>query len=317
MFLTSLENVALLLAMAVPGFIVAKLKMIKNESAVHFISILLLYICQPFVTFNAFLNTAFDKAILLNLVIVFIVTAVFNIAVVYIGKLIMLYDKKAHPLENGVFAYAGSFGNIGYLCIPFLQILMPGNNIVILYAASAIQAFNIVGWTLGNYVITGDKKFISVKKIFLNPVSIAFILVLPFYILDINFLRFSFLGGVAKVVKLFSDMIGPMAMTMLGIKFAEMSIKELFTDYRVFIAAGIKLLLSPLIMFILVLLIALFADTTAYRLNLIALSAMPAANNLMMFTSMSGMDTKLPAKIIMVTTIFSIVTIPLALAIYV
>lgn len=314
MFLTSLENVALLLAMAIPGFIAAKAKLFKNDQAINVISILLLYICQPFVTFNSFLNTAFNPKILLNLTVVFIFTAALLVILVYIGKLIMRLIKNTET--GGIYAYACSFGNIGYLCVPFLQILMPGNNEVLLYASTAIVAFNLVAWTVGNYVLTGDKSFIRVKRIIFNPPTVSFILVLPLFILNLNFLRFQELAGLAKVVGLFSNLVGPLAMTLVGIKFSEIKIKELFSDYKVYLSIGVKLIISPLIAFCGILILSTFYDVQAIRLNIIALAAMPTANNLMMFCSLYGKDTKTAAKIVLLSTILSVLTIPLALTLY-
>lgn len=214
---------------------------------------------------------------------------------------------------RGILAYSGAFGNIGYLCVPFLQILRPGDNVILLYASSAIVAFNLVGWTLGNYVLTGDASFIKIKKILLNPPTLTFILVLPLFILNLNFVRFEFLSGVARVVALFSNMVGPLAMLMVGIKFSEIKPKELITDYRVFISAGVKLILSPAIAFFGLWLLSLFTDVQDIRLNVIALAAMPSANNLMMFCSLYNKDTKLAAKLVMASTLLSMLTIPLAL----
>ena len=81
LFLTSLESVALLIVMAIPGFIVAKLKMINKEEAVKFLSVTLLYILQPFVTVNSFLNTDFTMDILWNMLAIFLFTAVTELAI--------------------------------------------------------------------------------------------------------------------------------------------------------------------------------------------------------------------------------------------
>jgi hypothetical protein len=43
-FLTTLQTVGILLAMAIPGFIVTKLKLIDSESGVKVLSVVLLYI---------------------------------------------------------------------------------------------------------------------------------------------------------------------------------------------------------------------------------------------------------------------------------
>lgn len=312
LFLTSLESVALLIVMAVPGFIVAKLKMINKAEAVKFLSVTLLYILQPFVTVNSFLNTEFTMDILWNMLAIFLFTAVTEIAILYIGKAILIPFKKLDVDSKSIIAYGGAFGNLSYMCIPFLQLLAPGRYELILYASCSCVIFNLLGWTLGNYVITGDKKFISLKKAVLNPPTLSFIIALPLFIFNINFQRFN-LTGIANVFSLFANAVGPLSMTLLGIKLAEMSLKEMFLDPRAYISSAIKLILYPILGLIVMLLMSTFMDIEPIKLNLVALSAMPIANNTMMFVTMANKDTGLAAKEVMISTILSCVTIPICI----
>lgn len=312
LFLTSLESVALLIVMAIPGFIVAKLKMINKAEAVKFLSVTLLYILQPFVTVNSFLNTEFTMDILWNMLAIFLFTAVTEIAILYIGKAILIPFKKLDVDSKSIIAYGGAFGNLSYMCIPFLQLLAPGRHELILYASCSCVIFNLLGWTLGNYVITGDKKFISLKKAVLNPPTLSFIIALPLFIFNINFQRFN-LTGIANVFSLFANAVGPLSMTLLGIKLAEMSLKEMFLDPRAYIASAIKLILYPILGLIVMLLMSTFMDIEPIKLNLVALSAMPIANNTMMFVTMANKDTGLAAKEVMISTILSCVTIPICI----
>ena len=314
MFLKSFEIIVLLLAMAIPGYIIAKVKLLKNtEGAINFISIMLLYVCQPFVTFNSFLKTDFELSIFWNMLIVFGITTVLMIGLSLLFKAIFI---KSREIElKSMIAYAATFGNIGYLCLPFLQMLAPGNNEVMLYATSSIVAFNATAWTVGCYVLTGERKYIKVRKAFLNPPMVSFIIALPLFILNLNFNRSASFAGIANICRLFSEMVGPLAMIMLGIKFSEIKIKEVFTDYRVYVATALKLIISPLIGIGVLLLLSLFMDVSPIKLNIMAITSMPTAANLMMFSSLCGKDVKLSAKIVLVTTLFSIITIPLALGI--
>lgn len=315
MFLQSLENVALLLLMAVPGFLIVKLKMVPAEGASKFISVMLIYVCQPFITFNSFLNTDFDRNILINLIAVLIFTGVFTSLMIGIGNLIFLWVKDRDT--RGLFSYAGAFGNIGFMCIPFLQILMPDNNEVILYATASIVSFNLVAWTLGNYLITGERKHISLKKAIINPPTLAFLIALPLFLFNLNFNAAPSLSGLAKVCRLFADLVGPLAMIMLGIKIAEMNFKTLFSDPGVYLAAAVKLLLAPVVAFALMMLMTTFMDVAEIRLNLITLAAMPSANNIMMFCTVYDKDAGVAAKCVGISTVLSIVTIPLALMLFV
>lgn len=312
LFLTSLESVALLIVMAIPGFIVAKLKMINKGEAVKFLSVTLLYILQPFVTVNSFLNTEFTLDILWNMLAIFLFTAVTELVILYLGKGICHPIKKLDRDSKGIISYGGAFGNLSYMCIPFLQLLAPGRHELILYASCSCVVFNLLGWTVGNYAITGDKKFISLKKAILNPPTLAFIIALPLFILNVNFQRFN-LDGIANVFSLFANAVGPLSMTLLGIKLTEMSVKELFLDYRPYIATGLKLVVYPIVGLLVMLLMSTFMDVEPIRLNLVALSAMPIANNTMMFVTMANKDTGLAAKEVMISTILSSITIPICI----
>ncbi|MDD4316105.1 MAG: hypothetical protein PHC84_02965, partial [Clostridia bacterium] len=120
-FLLTLRTVGILLAMAIPGFIIIKIKLTKADDAIKALSVILLYICQPFITVNAFLNTAFDSRILVNLIFVLLITTILMTALLYLAYFVFRKDKGSP--KRGVFSFASSFGNVGYMAIPFLQIL--------------------------------------------------------------------------------------------------------------------------------------------------------------------------------------------------
>ena len=320
LFLTGAISVGMLLLMAVPGFILGKMRSVNTESAVKFLSVMLLYILQPFVTFDSFLNTAYDPEVLINIVIVFVFTCVTIGAVLAIGSFAMRFTKFGKDV-GGVIAYGGAFGNVGYMCIPFLQLMAPGDYVIILYATVSVVAFNLMAWTVGNFALTGDKRHISLKRALLNPPTLSFILALPLFLLNLNFLKaegltgaaLKIVSGIQEVIGLFSDMVGPLAMVLLGLKLADIRFGELFADGRVYIAAGIKLIFFPLFGVALTALMSLFMNVESISLNLIATSAMPCAQNVIMFSTLYDKDSALAAKEVTVSTLLSIVTIPVML----
>ena len=292
LFLTGAISVGMLLLMAVPGFILGKMRSVNTESAVKFLSVMLLYILQPFVTFDSFLNTAYDPEVLINIVIVFVFTCVTIGAVLAVGSFAMRFTKFGKDV-GGVIAYGGAFGNVGYMCIPFLQLMAPGDYVIILYATVSVVAFNLMAWTVGNFALTGDKRHISLKRALLNPPTLSFILALPLFLLNLNFIKaegltgaaLKIVSGIQEVIGLFSDMVGPLAMVLLGLKLADIRFGELFAD----------------------------GNVESISLNLIAMSAMPCAQNVIMFSTLYDKDSALAAKEVTVSTLLSIVTIPVML----
>lgn len=321
LFVTGAISVLLLLLMAVPGFILGKMKSVNTDSAVKFLSVMLLYILQPFVTFDSFLNTPYDSGVLVNIATVFLFTCVTIGAVLGAGALIAGFIPALDQDAKGVIAYGGAFGNVGYMCIPFLQLMRPGDHVIILYATVSVVAFNLMAWTVGNFALTRDKRHISIKRALLNPPTLSFIVALPLFLLNLNFTEAASLTGAAKelvdgiaeVISFFSDMVGPLAMVLLGLKLSDISFRELFTDPRVYIASSLKLVLYPLLSAALISLMSLIMNISEISLNLLALSAMPCAQNIIMFSTVYEKDSALAAKEVTVSTLLSVITIPLIL----
>lgn len=196
-FSTTAINVLLLVAMAIPGFILMKAKVVKPSSIAYF-SAVLLYVCQPFLSLRSFLQVKFTPELAVNLAIVFGVSMLVQGALFCVLWLILCkkFDKPedtAMLIDNGyigghtltyepdlnalitstvrgrayrVMVLAATFGNVGFFGVPVLQMLFPLNPEAIAYSAVYIVSMNLMCWTIGSYVLTGDKKYIKLKKQF-------------------------------------------------------------------------------------------------------------------------------------------------------
>lgn len=313
-FNIAFENVFILALLAVPGFIAVKAKVLTDEGSSRTLSKVLLFICQPFVTIDAFLNTPYQPSVVLNLLYVLLFTLLHMGILLLIAKFV--FSKQKESNKYAAYNFACIFGNLGYMCIPFLQVLTNFDSEVILYATSSMVAFNIMAWTYGCFLFTKDKKDVSIKRAIINPPTVTFLLLLPLFLLNINFITFSALSPLQNVSRMFAVLTAPLSMTILGIKFASMKFKELFNDYNIIKVIGVRNFLSPVLGFGLVALFSLFLNLQGVRLNLIVLAAMPVATNVMMFSEMNNGERKTPAKLVMVSTILSIITIPIALMLF-
>ena len=313
-FITTLKSVALLTLMAIPGYFIAKKKLIDIDKSVNFISVMLLYICTPFVTIDAFLNSTYHKSLLINMTVVFIFTIIFFTVLLIVNTKFMS-QLKAELVTQRQCAYGATLGNIGYMGIPLLQLISPGNSILILYQSIALISFNIVSWTIGAYQLSGQKSYASVKKALLNPATISLILVLPFFFTNTNFIKYS-VPGIQNTVSFFAKMVGPLVMSLIGIKASELTFKELLLDSKTHLTAFLKLIISPMLAFLVLEVLSTFMDVRAIRLNIIILAAMPVANNLTVFSSMLNLDTKYAAKTVILSMIYCIATIPAMLYLF-
>ncbi|MBO5224342.1 MAG: AEC family transporter [Clostridia bacterium] len=311
-FLTSLIRVGLLVAMAVPGFVLKKLKKLP-ENSIAVISALIIYISQPMLSLYSFIEASFSSRLLLNMGIAFVLAIVFNLGTLLLAKVIFLKDK---DVEAGKVCTIGSaLSNCGFMGIPVIKVLFDDPQITI-YAIIYMVVFNIVLWTLGVYVITGDKKYVSVKKAFLNLPTIVLVIALPIFFLNLNLTASAnpAIQAIMQFCDYFNNFNAPLPMLIMGIRLADVKFKEIFNSGRVYLVSALKLLIFPVIALLLMWIISIipaFSIDAKMVTSILICVAMPTATMTMTFAEVFNGDKYTAVKITLQTTLFSIVTIPL------
>lgn len=301
-FLDVLVNVAVLLALAVPGFICRKAKLF-GEGSVGTMSVILMYVCAPFLTITSFQGTPYSREILFNMLWTVLFSFVIQVLVYFI--MLLVFRRSERPrAEKGVYTYACTFCNCGYMGIPLLVLL--GLSEAVIYAAVFIAVFNILSWTLGVFAISGKREYISLKKAILNPPTVALAVAIPLFCLGIRIADFS--APLYSGIEMLGNMTTPVAMIMLGVRLAEMSPREILGDKNSYLFSAVRLVVAPLLMFAILLFLPL-SPTLKTALFLIA--AMPSASASVAFAEKFGGDTFIAAKMLLVTSVLSVLTIPL------
>lgn len=316
-FTDVLITVIFLLILALPGFIIAKIKFFP-EKAGETISTLVLYVCQSALVITSFQSKEYVAGLGLNLLLVAGLSALAHLVMFLLLRIIFISKSKDEKFR--VVKYASVFSNCGFMGFPFLQSLFSGSALmpeIMLYGAVVIAVFNIMNWTFGVYIMTGEKKEISVKKILLNPVIISVIVgFLLFIILKKPIVDLAKDGStldkvltkLMQSVNFFSDMVTPLSMTVIGIKLAGVDYKKLLLDGWAYVVSGLKLVLMPVIVLLLVAFLPI-AGTIKYTLYF--LLAMPSATSTAMFAVRFNKDGSFASVCVLLSTILSILTIPL------
>lgn len=316
-FTDVLITVIFLLILALPGFIIAKIKFFP-EKAGETISTLVLYVCQSALVITSFQSKEYVAGLGINLLLVAGLSALAHLVMFLLLRIIFISKSKDEKFR--VVKYASVFSNCGFMGFPFLQSLFSGSALmpeIMLYGAVVIAVFNIMNWTFGVYIMTGEKKEISVKKILLNPVIISVIVgFLLFIILKKPIVDLAKDGStldkvltkLMQSVNFFSDMVTPLSMTVIGIKLAGVDYKKLLLDGWAYVVSGLKLVLMPVIVLLLVAFLPI-AGTIKYTLYF--LLAMPSATSTAMFAVRFNKDGSFASVCVLLSTILSILTIPL------
>lgn len=315
-FLTVLITVLSLIVLAVPGFILKKCKLLP-ENATKVLTSVLLFIAQPFLTFMSFQKTQYKDSILVNMLIMAgLALAVHLIMIVLV---IVVFGKRGRTDEKvRVVRFASVFGNCGFLGFPFLQSMFPGKGEILIYGAVIVAIFNLLSWTVGIYLITGDKKYVSLRKAILNPPFIALLISLPLFIIlkkpisaigesgtTVNLL----FAKLSSSFNLLSEMVTPLAMTILGIRLAEMDVKQVLTNKWVYFSSAFKLVVMPLVAFGIVALLSGLA--IEIKVTLFFIMAMPTATQTLLFSEQYGGEPYTASSAVLLNTMLCVITIPL------
>lgn len=196
--------------------------------------------------------------------------------------------------------FAASFCNVGFIGIPLVQAVMGEQ--AVFHLAAFIALLNILQWTYGVLIMTGDKDAIKVKVIISNPVVLAFLGGILLFVLRIPVPQVivSTLGSIAA-------MNTPLAMIILGTYVAKMSWKELVSNKSAYLCTFVRLIVVPAATLLVFCLIP--GDVKIKEVALIACCT-PVGANIAIFAKQYDRDYRLSVVTVCLSTLACIVTIP-------
>ena len=298
-FFITLSAVASMLIFTVPAYALVKFKVAKSEH-IPVLAAILLYLCTPSIIINSFLQLDFSPDTISNLGIYLLLS--FLIQFIMMGG-VWLIVKKSENKKNRIAAIASSLGNCGFFGVPLLRALFPQNPEAVIYSALFSISMNAIAFTFGSLIISGDKKYIKVKKVFLNPAMIGTFISIPLFILGIDIP--DILGNALASLVAIST---PLCMFVLGMRLATIKLSHIFTNTTAYLTVCAKQLTMPLIAFAITLLLPLDPMTEA---AFIIISSCPVATVVLNLSELLGEGQKHAADCVLLGTILSISTMPI------
>ena len=202
--------------------------------------------------------------------------------------------------DIGVYKMMTTFNNIGFMGFPVIAAAY-GNGALI-YAVPFSIMFNILCYTWGIQTLCGGGEKGNWKRIInIGTISGIISIVLFFMQIPVPKMICSLSAGL-------SNLTGPLSMLVIGISIAAMELKDLFTDVKLLKFAFIKLLVVPVAA---MLLVCRVIDNQLICEVFLVMMATPAASMCAMLSQQYGGDYELAAKGVALTTILSVVTMPI------
>ncbi len=299
-FFITLSAVAVMLLYAFPGFLLVKTGSVKANHIVNF-SKVLLYVCQPCLVIYTFGKIKYSPDTLGNFGWCFLLSLVLQTLPILLC--FQLFRKKRSDVLWRLVCVASVFSNCGFFGVPLLEKLLPDCPEAVIYSSIFALGMNMIGWSLGLYILSLDRKYISLKKIFITPNTIGFLVALPFY-----FTEFTIPDMLLDAISLVGRMSTPLCMMILGMRLATIPFRRIFGNWRQYFAVFLNQIVYPLLVFLILLFLPL---DNALKTTLVILCACPVASLVQNYAEILGQGQESAANMVLLGTASSIVTVPL------
>ena len=336
-------NVAVLFVMLIPGIVLKKCKLVPDGFGKG-VSNLVLYIAQPILIVSAYVNCQSRFAdIWVNVLMVFILSIV---AHVIFSVVAMLLFGKAPDARRRMLRFATIFANAAFMGIPLIDAICGAECAI--YASIYNITFNLFLWTLGVYLCTrregedmdgdGDsdvvdeliaarratKKELSIMKVLLHPVTIASVVGVALLAGGANTAIASELATespnavialIVNCLNMIKGLVAPLSMVVIGLRLADVNFEGFFSDVHMYVFLALRHLVLPLaVLGVCKLLILAGLPITKDVLTVtMILAATPAASSATMFAEKYDCDAAYVSRLVAVSTILCIATIPLVM----
>ena len=294
------QQMLVMLILLFAGVISAKAGVMDEETTRRFTSFNLL-VPQTCMILSSILGADIDVPPLRVLTILGIGFLMYGI-LVGLGLLVpILYRCK--PSDKGIYSFMTIFGNVGFMGIPIAGSLFGSE--ASLYAALLNIPFNILAYTLGIMLLSsgsGERRGINWRLVLNVPLIVSLVSVL------LLCLRVRLGGPLERAVDMLGDMILPSSMIIIGASLGSQKLKDVFGDWRVYLFAPMRLVVVPIVLWGI---LHFIVKNPVFLGTMTLLGSMPVAAFATMLSIEYGGNVQMASKTVFVTTVLSVVTIPL------
>ena len=296
-------QVTLFVILVFVGILAVKVKVLNQEAFGYFSKFLMRFAIPSLLFYNT-VNGATRKELIESLNVILISLLMFaGLAAmgVLVSKLLGLKGN-----EKRMYQVASAFGNIGFMGIPLVAAIFPKTGM--LYIALFTIVDQSLLWTIGMQMTypAGEKRKISfgtVLKKMVSPATVAIALSILFVLIGIKLPETinNALGSLAGTTS-------PLSMIYIGGMFCYTDMKKYLKRIDFYVLVVTKMILYPIGFY---LLLKLMPITEEIRITITILSALPQMSTIPMFANANGSDGEYAMGSLMVTTLFSAVTLPM------
>lgn len=298
------KQIAQFFIMIIMGYTLVKLKIVKSEDS-KVLSMVCLYLIMPCVIINSFLIDFTPeklKGLGLAVGVAIVIHFVAWIFIKILGKVLNF-----NPVEKASVMYS----NAANMVIPVVMSVL-GDEWV-LYSSAFVSVQLVLLWTHCKSMLSNEKGF-ELKKIYTNINLIAIFIGILLFITKIHIP--SVLQGTLKSV---GGTVAPISMIITGMIMAGAELKKVFVNGRIYLVLFFRMILFPFIVFLIIYFTGVtnVMDNGAMILLVTFIATItPTASSITQMAQVYGNNEQYAGAINIMTTVASIITMPIMVALY-
>lgn len=298
------EEITKLFIIMAMGWALVRARVLKTEDS-RVISAIIVYLVAPCIIISSF-QIEHSRQVVDGLVFSF-AAAVFIHALFLLLAAVFGRALRLDAAEKLTVVYT----NAGILVLPLVQAMLGGEYLV--YSCAFIVVQLILLWTHCRCVLSGSAG-IGWRKILFNLNVISIFIGGAMFLLGVR------LPEIADgTLKMTGSMIGPLGMLLAGMVIADVPVRRIFGDRRRYLASALRLVAAPVILLLAFKICGaaqMIPDGKNILLVVYLAGVTPACATVTSMAQLYGDIGDRTGVLYVLTTLLSIVTMPLVIALY-
>ena len=302
-----ISSVIILFILIFLGFFIGKRGIINKEYTPD-LSRFVIEITMPVTVFCSII--AQDSVGLLNEIWqMMLLAAIFHVGTMCLGLLVVKIGRIPEK-ERGIWVFNFMFSNNGFMGLPLALAIFGNDGLFMMAICNVIS--NLLIFSVGLKLVTRYypvKEKISIRKMFVNNINIAVVIGFIFYLG-----QFPVPDVAVRLLDYISNITAGFSMIVVGLSLLRMNIKGVFLNKKLFVMTALRLIAIPLLCIGVFRLLPVQVPELLY-MTLILTAALPSASSQTMLAEQYGTNVQDAGRSVFLTTLFSVVTIPIVMAV--
>ncbi|MBQ4392185.1 MAG: AEC family transporter [Prevotella sp.] len=299
------EVMLTLFAIVVVGYVAGKLGYFGGEFDRHLSRLVINITCPALILSSAMTGELPDRRFILPLLLISVVTYVVLAAVAFVLPRWLTRRRE----DEGPIGFALMFGNVGFMGYPVVASIFGHEAVFYAAVLNVVNTFTV--FTVGTILITGrgevgGERF--QKKVLYSTPMLSAYLTMGIVALEVTGIP----GWVSQPLTLIGNITVPAALLIIGSSMSQLSPRTMLGNTSVYATTLFRLIILPVAVYYLTL--AMGFSQFEVAINTVVI-AMPVATYGTILCLKYGRDTTFITEVTFITTLVSMLTIPLLVSV--